>query len=191
MMFKKMIRSAVVAGIAALGVAGAQAADITGAGATFPYPIYAKWADSYKAETGNALNYASVGSGAGIKQIQAKTVTFGATDAPLTAEQLTKDGLAQFPMVMGGVGCAGGAADRSALGSSAAELPPPPQAARTTAAAAIGMSSARGAIRRMDTPSARIASRIRARWRRTRRRSGLLRWRRCRRRISNRATSAL
>ena len=103
MTFKKIIRSALAVGIATLGFAGAQAADITGAGATFPYPIYSKWADAYKSATGNALNYASVGSGAGIKQIQAKTVTFGATDAPLTAEQLAKDGLAQFPMVMGAI----------------------------------------------------------------------------------------
>mgnify|MGYP003353368080 CR=1 FL=1 len=103
MKFSQMICSALVAGVAMMGLSNAQAADITGAGATFPYPIYSKWADSYKAETGNALNYASVGSGAGIKQIQAKTVTFGATDAPLTAEQLAKDGLAQFPMVMGAI----------------------------------------------------------------------------------------
>jgi phosphate transport system substrate-binding protein len=103
MKFSQMICSALVAGAAMLGVSSAKAADITGAGATFPYPIYSKWADSYKSETGNALNYASVGSGAGIKQIQAKTVTFGATDAPLTAEQLAKDGLAQFPMVMGAI----------------------------------------------------------------------------------------
>jgi phosphate transport system substrate-binding protein len=82
---------------------GAQAADISGAGATFPFPIYAKWADSYKKETGNGLNYQSIGSGAGIKQIRAKTVTFGATDAPLEAKDLDKDGLAQWPMVMGGI----------------------------------------------------------------------------------------
>jgi phosphate transport system substrate-binding protein len=81
----------------------AYAADISGAGATFPFPIYAKWADSYKKETGNGLNYQSIGSGAGIKQIRAKTVTFGATDAPLKAEDLDKDGLAQWPMVMGGI----------------------------------------------------------------------------------------
>ncbi|MEN3286381.1 MAG: phosphate transport system substrate-binding protein, partial [Bradyrhizobium sp.] len=79
------------------------AADITGAGATFPFPIYSKWADAYKKETGNGLNYQSIGSGGGIKQIQAKTVTFGATDAPLKAEQLEKDGLVQWPMVMGGI----------------------------------------------------------------------------------------
>ena len=103
MKFSQMICSALVAGVAMVGLSSAQAADITGAGATFPYPIYSKWADSYKTETGNSLNYASVGSGAGIKQIQAKTVTFGATDAPLTAEQLAKDGMAQFPMVMGAI----------------------------------------------------------------------------------------
>src|SRR5882672_2649106 len=77
--------------------ASAAAADISGAGATFPYPIYAKWADAYKTETGIGLNYQSIGSGGGIKQIEAKTVTFGATDAPLKAEDLDKFGLAQFP----------------------------------------------------------------------------------------------
>ena len=81
----------------------ANAADISGAGATFPFPIYAKWADAYKKETGNGLNYQSIGSGAGIKQIVAKTVTFGATDAPMTAEELKKAGLVQWPMVMGGI----------------------------------------------------------------------------------------
>ena len=89
--------------MAAGAVAPAFAADISGAGATFPYPIYAKWADTYKKETGNGLNYQSIGSGGGIKQIQAKTVTFGASDMPLKGEQLTKDGLVQFPMVMGGI----------------------------------------------------------------------------------------
>ena len=81
----------------------AVAIDISGAGATFPYPIYAKWADAYKKETGIGLNYQSIGSGGGIKQITAKTVTFGASDMPLKAEQLEKDGLVQFPTVMGGV----------------------------------------------------------------------------------------
>ena len=85
------------------GAVTASAQDISGAGATFPYPIYAKWADAYKKESGIGMNYQSIGSGAGIKQIQAKTVTFGATDAPLKGEQLEKDGLIQFPMVMGGV----------------------------------------------------------------------------------------
>src|SRR5476649_63455 len=79
------------------------AADLSGAGATFPYPIYAKWADAYKKETGNGLNYQSIGSGGGIKQIKAKTVTFGASDAPLPGKELDEAGLAQFPMVMGGI----------------------------------------------------------------------------------------
>ena len=81
----------------------AGAADITGAGATFPYPIYSKWAEAYKAKTGIGLNYQSIGSGGGIKQIIAKTVDFGASDAPLEPAQLEKEGLVQFPMVMGGV----------------------------------------------------------------------------------------
>ena len=79
------------------------AADITGAGATFPYPIYAKWADVYKKETGIRLNYQSIGSGGGIKQVKARTVDFGASDKPLTAEELEKNDLTQFPTVMGGV----------------------------------------------------------------------------------------
>ena len=81
----------------------AAAADITGAGATFPYPVYAKWAEAYKAKTGTSVNYQSIGSGGGIKQIKAKTVDFGASDAPLKLETLEKDGLVQFPAVMGGV----------------------------------------------------------------------------------------
>jgi len=96
------MKAIVAAGLVAASTS-AFAADITGAGATFPFPIYSKWADAYKKETGNGLNYQSIGSGAGIKQIQAKTVTFGATDAPLKAEQLDKDGLAQWPMVMGAI----------------------------------------------------------------------------------------
>jgi len=79
------------------------AADISGAGATFPYPIYAKWAEAYKKETNVGLNYQSIGSGGGIKQITAGTVTFGATDAPMSGADLEKFGLVQFPMVMGGV----------------------------------------------------------------------------------------
>ena len=86
-----------------LMAAPALALDISGAGATFPYPVYAKWAEAYKKETGVGLNYQSIGSGGGIKQIQAKTVTFGATDAPLKGDQLDKAGLVQFPMVMGGI----------------------------------------------------------------------------------------
>lgn len=103
----KILRAAVMpammAAAAASFSASAQAADITGAGATFPYPIYSKWADAYKTASGVGLNYQSIGSGAGIKQIQAKTVTFGATDAPLKGAQLEKDGLVQFPMVMGAI----------------------------------------------------------------------------------------
>jgi len=89
---------------AALACAGAsQATDITGAGATFPYPIYAKWAEAYKAQTGIGMNYQSIGSGGGIKQITAKTVDFGASDMPLKPEELDKNGLMQFPTVIGGV----------------------------------------------------------------------------------------
>jgi phosphate transport system substrate-binding protein len=92
------------AGLLAIAAyAPAQAADVSGAGATFPYPIYAKWADAYKKETGAGLNYQSIGSGGGIKQIKAKTVTFGASDAPLPGKELDDSGLAQFPMVMGGI----------------------------------------------------------------------------------------
>jgi phosphate transport system substrate-binding protein len=89
--------------ITAAAFGAANAADISGAGATFPYPVYAKWADAYKKETGNGLNYQSIGSGGGIKQIKAKTVTFGASDAPLPGKELDEAGLAQFPMVMGGI----------------------------------------------------------------------------------------
>ena len=95
-------KAIVAAGLVAASTS-AFAADITGAGATFPFPIYSKWADAYKKETGNGLNYQSIGSGAGIKQIEAKTVTFGATDMPLKVEQLDKDGLVQWPMVMGAI----------------------------------------------------------------------------------------
>jgi phosphate transport system substrate-binding protein len=100
----KLVRTltAAFAGLALTGTVAA-AADISGAGATFPYPIYAKWADAYKKETGVGLNYQSIGSGGGIKQIKARTVTFGASDAPLSGDDLTKTGLVQFPMVMGGI----------------------------------------------------------------------------------------
>jgi len=100
----KLIHTLAAAAFAAAAFsAPAIAADISGAGATFPYPIYAKWADAYKKETGIGLNYQSIGSGGGIKQIQNKTVTFGASDAPLKGDDLTKYGLVQFPMVMGGI----------------------------------------------------------------------------------------
>jgi phosphate transport system substrate-binding protein len=92
------------AGLVAAAVSlPAFAADISGAGATFPYPIYAKWADAYKKETGNGLNYQSIGSGGGIKQITARTVTFGASDMPLEPAELDKIGVIQFPTVMGGI----------------------------------------------------------------------------------------
>jgi phosphate transport system substrate-binding protein len=102
----KRIKQTVVAGATALGlITGLAHADtaINGAGATFPYPIYAKWAEAYKAKTGLSMNYQSIGSGGGIKQITAKTVDFGASDAPLSVEKLNEIGLMQFPMVMGGV----------------------------------------------------------------------------------------
>ncbi len=86
-----------------LAAGSAFAVDITGAGATFPYPVYAKWAEAYKAQANVGLNYQSIGSGGGIKQIEAKTVDFGASDKPLTPEDLEKNGLMQFPTVMGGV----------------------------------------------------------------------------------------
>jgi phosphate transport system substrate-binding protein len=99
----KHLRTIAVAGILAATILPAAALDISGAGATFPYPIYAKWADAYKKETGVDLNYQSIGSGGGIKQIEARTVTFGATDAPLKGPDLDKNGLVQFPMVMGAI----------------------------------------------------------------------------------------
>jgi phosphate transport system substrate-binding protein len=89
--------------LAAAALVPARAADISGAGATFPYPIYAKWADAYKKESGNGLNYQSIGSGGGIKQISARTVTFGASDMPLQPDALDKIGCIQFPTVMGGI----------------------------------------------------------------------------------------
>jgi phosphate transport system substrate-binding protein len=98
-----MLRTIIGAGLIGMAAQAASAADISGAGATFPYPIYAKWADSYKKQAGIGLNYQSIGSGGGIKQIKAKTVVFGATDAPLKGDDLDAAGLVQFPMVMGGI----------------------------------------------------------------------------------------
>jgi len=100
--FKQLIIGITAATVVAFAGAG-QAANITGAGATFPYPVYAKWAEAYKSKTGVEMNYQSIGSGGGIKQIQAKTVDFGATDAPMTPEEQEKYGLTQFPTVIGGV----------------------------------------------------------------------------------------
>jgi phosphate transport system substrate-binding protein len=101
---KVKLASTLMAAVTALAASAcaALAIDLSGAGATFPYPIYAKWADAYKKETGVGLNYQSIGSGGGIKQIQNKTVTFGATDMPLKPEELKKVGLVQFPTVIGG-----------------------------------------------------------------------------------------
>ncbi|MCB1997810.1 MAG: phosphate ABC transporter substrate-binding protein PstS [Burkholderiaceae bacterium] len=98
-----LLRSVALAATVTLAAVAAQAQDVTGAGASFPAPVYAKWADAYNKATGARINYQSVGSGAGIRQIKAKTVDFGASDAPLTDEQLAADGLIQFPMVIGGV----------------------------------------------------------------------------------------
>ena len=100
----KHMKTILAAGVIAAAIAyPAIAIDISGAGATFPYPIYAKWADAYKKETGAGLNYQSIGSGGGIKQITARTVTFGASDMPLKPDELEKIGVIQFPTVMGGV----------------------------------------------------------------------------------------
>jgi phosphate transport system substrate-binding protein len=96
------MKTIVAAGLVAASTS-AFAADITGAGSTFIFPVLSKWADAYKKESGAGVNYQSIGSGAGIKQIEAKTVTFGATDMPLTVAQLEKDGLAQWPMIMGAI----------------------------------------------------------------------------------------
>jgi phosphate transport system substrate-binding protein len=98
----KFVQSAML-GLGAVLLAGAvQAQDITGAGATFPFPIYAKWAEAYKEATGVGMNYQSIGSSGGLKQIRAKTVTFGASDAPVGGAELDKDGMVQFPAIIGG-----------------------------------------------------------------------------------------
>lgn len=99
---KSFLKKALVIGAISLAPV-AYAADMTGAGATFPYPMYAKWAEAYKAKTGSNLNYQSIGSSGGIKQIKAKTVDFGASDNPVKFEDLEKDGLVQFPAIIGGV----------------------------------------------------------------------------------------
>ncbi len=102
-MFSKQIKNVLSGLTLGLAVAGfAQAAEVTGAGATFPAPIYAKWADAYNKATGNKINYQSIGSGGGIKQITAKTVDFGASDMPMKPADLDKEGLMQFPAVIGG-----------------------------------------------------------------------------------------
>ena len=96
-----MIRYIIAFFLAAMSMS-VTAADITGAGATFPYPIYAKWAEAYKKTTGVGLNYQSIGSSGGIRQINAKTVAFGATDAPVSGADLDKNGQVQFPAIIGG-----------------------------------------------------------------------------------------
>ena len=96
-------RAAIAAASVAMTASVAFAIDISGAGATFPYPIYAKWADMYKKETGSSLNYQSIGSGGGIKQVKARTVTFGASDQPLKPEELEAAGLTQWPQVIGAI----------------------------------------------------------------------------------------
>jgi phosphate transport system substrate-binding protein len=98
-----LTRVSMTAAVAAVMSLSAQAAEVTGAGATFPAPIYAKWADAYQKATGNKINYQSIGSGGGIKQITAKTVDFGASDMPLKPADLERDGMMQFPTVIGGV----------------------------------------------------------------------------------------
>jgi len=98
-----LVAGALSASALACGSLGARAADISGAGSTFIYPVFAKWADTYKKESGTGINYQSIGSGGGIKQIKANTVTFGASDAPLTEKELNEAGLVQWPMIMGGI----------------------------------------------------------------------------------------
>ena len=102
-MTNKLIRTGLLMTAFAAACGLAQAQDVTGAGASFPAPVYAKWADAYHKANGARINYQSVGSGAGIRQIKAKTVDFGASDAPLKDDELAKDGLLQFPTVIGGV----------------------------------------------------------------------------------------
>jgi phosphate transport system substrate-binding protein len=99
----RFLQAVSMATILSAGAALAQVKTITGAGATFPYPVYSKWAERYRQEKGVALNYQSIGSGGGVQQIKAKTVDFGASDEPMKPEELEKSGLVQWPMVIGGV----------------------------------------------------------------------------------------
>jgi len=99
---RTLLKTVAAAAFASMAMGSALAADITGAGATFPFPIYAKWAEAYKQATGTGLNYQSIGSSGGIRQIRAKTVAFGATDAPVKGEELDRDGMVQFPAIIGG-----------------------------------------------------------------------------------------
>ncbi len=99
---RTLLKTVAAAAFASIAMGSALAADITGAGATFPFPIYAKWAEAYKKDTGIGLNYQSIGSSGGMRQIRAKTVAFGATDAPVSGADLDKDGMVQFPAIIGG-----------------------------------------------------------------------------------------
>ena len=99
---RTFLKTVAAAAFASLAMSSAMAADLTGAGATFPFPIYAKWAEGYKAVSGIGMNYQSIGSSGGLKQIRAKTVTFGASDAPVSGEDLDKDGMVQVPAIIGG-----------------------------------------------------------------------------------------
>ncbi len=99
---RTLLKTVAAAALASLAMGSALAADFTGAGASFPFPVYSKWGEAYKAATGNAMNYQSIGSSGGIKQIKAKTVAFGASDAPVKGEDLEKDGMVQFPAIIGG-----------------------------------------------------------------------------------------
>ena len=101
-MKRTFLKALAITALGAVVSTTAFAADITGAGASFPYPIYAKWAEAYKASTGVGLNYQSIGSSGGVRQIRAKTVAFGASDAPVKGEELDKDGMVQFPAIIGG-----------------------------------------------------------------------------------------
>ena len=103
MQLNKLFKSVALTAVSVMAFSSASAADLTGAGSTFAYPMFSKWAEAYKKETGVGLNYQSIGSGGGIKQIKAKTVDFGASDMPLKQEELEETGLIQFPTVMGGV----------------------------------------------------------------------------------------
>ncbi len=101
-MKRTFLKALAAVSVGAFLASTAYAADITGAGASFPYPIYAKWAEGYKSATGTGLNYQSIGSSGGVRQIRAKTVAFGATDSPLSGDDLNKDGMVQFPAIIGG-----------------------------------------------------------------------------------------
>ena len=99
---RTLIKTIAAAALASLAMGSAVAADFTGAGASFPFPVYSKWGEAYKAATGNGMNYQSIGSSGGLKQIRAKTVAFGASDAPVKGEELDNDGMVQFPAIIGG-----------------------------------------------------------------------------------------